>query len=189
MDLEIRLQPALYWIRCPEPLRLALLAPPRGGERLDNEVRGWRSHAVSTVISLVEPEEEALLGLAEEQAFCEKHGIEFVGFSMPLRGAPDSYAEMLAHARLIVDRSREGCAVALHAGSDFGRAALTAACALVSIGVDSQVALDLIAATRGQAAPESDTQGDFITDFEDRYRAGRPPEACDYDDEPARAWG
>lgn len=188
LDHEARLTATLYWIRAPEPLRLALLAQPRGGERLDNHIRGWRSHGVSTVISLLGAEEGALHGLHDEARLCELHGIEYVSLPMRRGGAPASYAETLAHARLVVDRGREGYAVALHGAADHGRAALVAACAMIAAGTDSQEALDLIAATRAHAAPESAAQSDWIADFEDRFRRSHPVRRTD-DCEPVRLYG
>ena len=45
--------PDIYWIRAVEPLRLAIMPRPRGGEWLQDEVAGWARAEIQIVACLL----------------------------------------------------------------------------------------------------------------------------------------
>ena len=47
--------------------RLAIMARPRAGEWLGDEISGWRAEGIDTVISLLEQEEVSELGFNGKQ--------------------------------------------------------------------------------------------------------------------------
>lgn len=53
----------MYPIPGPWTGQLAILARPRGGDWLEDEIRGWRSSGIEMVVSLLELEEQDELGL------------------------------------------------------------------------------------------------------------------------------
>ena len=48
----------LYWIDGPWPGKLAISARARGGDWLEDEMRGWRRNGIDTVVSLLTPAEK-----------------------------------------------------------------------------------------------------------------------------------
>ena len=74
------MRPEIYWVPEIEPLRFGIMARPRAGEWLRDEIAGWKSVDVSTVVSLLQPYEVQELGLEEEPTLCATAGIKFVSF-------------------------------------------------------------------------------------------------------------
>lgn len=51
------MRPKVYWIDLPMAGRLAIMARPRAGDWLEDEISGWRAQGVEIVVSLLEQEE------------------------------------------------------------------------------------------------------------------------------------
>jgi len=47
------MRPQVYWINLPMAGRLAIMARPRAGDWLDDEISGWRVQGIDTVVSLL----------------------------------------------------------------------------------------------------------------------------------------
>ena len=89
--------PELHWVTELEPHRLALMAAPRGGEWLTEEVAAWHTAGVNTVVSLLEPFEVRELELELEGE------TELEGEISPVRKIyPDAMMEHLAHMAAVV---------------------------------------------------------------------------------------
>jgi hypothetical protein len=67
----------LFWVEGPWLGRMAISRRPRGGDRLDDEMKGWRQAGVDVEVSLLESDEAEDLGLGEESKYCEANGVEF----------------------------------------------------------------------------------------------------------------
>ncbi len=76
----------IHWIGLSAPGRLAIMARPRAGDWLDDEVAAWRDEGIDIVVSLLEPEEVAELGLLSEADLCRGRGMDFVAFPISDRG-------------------------------------------------------------------------------------------------------
>lgn len=57
------MRPNVYWVDLPASGRLAIMPRPRAGDWLDKEIAGWRAEGIHVVVSLLEAEEVAELGL------------------------------------------------------------------------------------------------------------------------------
>ena len=66
-----------FWVAGPWRGRLGIVPRPRGTEWLDDETRAWREAGIDVVVSLLEPAEEADLGLASESASATASGLSF----------------------------------------------------------------------------------------------------------------
>lgn len=51
------------WVEGPWNGTFAIAARPRGGDWLEDEMKAWRRLGVTTIVSLLTPEEERELGL------------------------------------------------------------------------------------------------------------------------------
>ena len=58
-----------------------------------------------------------------------------------------------------------GKSVAIHCRAGIGRSTTLAACVLILLGVNGEVALDMIAAARGLEVPETEAQRQWILGF------------------------
>ena len=138
---------------------------PRADEWLEGEIASWRDAGIDTVVSLLEREEIAELGLGQEAGLCGAKGMEFVSFPIPDRGVPASLSEATALVRLIFARLAAGKAVAVHCRAGIGRSALVAACVLTCSGYDPSDAFRMIAASRRVTVPDTDGQRDWVISF------------------------
>ncbi len=148
--------------------RLGIMARPRGGEWLAEEVQAWSRARVATVASLLEPDEIRELDLGEEPARCQAAGIDFVTFPIPDRGVPESMLQARRVAGIVVARVNDGHAVAIHCRAGIGRSSLMAGAALVLMGFDAADALARIAVARGLPVPDTDEQRRWLFAFAER---------------------
>src|SRR2546428_9273541 len=86
----------LHWVSGPWHGRLAVASRPRGGDWLEDEIASWRRAGIDTVFSLLTPEEERDLDLADEGHQVRAHGMKFVSFPIPDRQVPSSATELPA---------------------------------------------------------------------------------------------
>lgn len=163
------MRPEVHWVQT-SPLRLAIMARPRAGDWLDDEIAGWRKEGVDFVVSLLEPDEISELGLAREAELCEAYEIEFVSFPISDRGVPASLKETAALARLVILRIIEGKAVAIHCRAGIVRSSLVAACVLVCSGSTADAAFEMIEKARGVTIPDTNEQREWVERFEEATR-------------------
>ena len=134
----------LYWIERPRPGRLAILARPRGGDWLEDEILSLKKAGVNILVSALTPEETSELELDYESGLCRQHGIEFVSFPIEDRDVPPSM-KMTRELVQVLERSLlEAKSVAIHCRQGIGRSSMLAACVLVLEEVDSETAFDTI---------------------------------------------
>lgn len=156
--------PETYWI----PIsvgRLAIMARPRAGEWLRDEIDGWRSVGIESVVSLLEASEVHELELGEETRCCEVSGIEFLSFPIRDRGVPTSTAATRALVDRLVSKLQAGSTVAIHCRAGIGRSSLIAACVLQKLGVEPDKAFGIIGRARGIAVPDTAEQREWLAVF------------------------
>lgn len=149
----------LYWIDTPSTFRLAIMARPRAGDWLEDEIAHWRDSGVGIVISLLERDEVEDLELQREATLCAENGIEFRSFPIPDRGLPADTDEA---RRFVASVAAAGKPVAIHCRAGIGRSSLLAAAMLVGDGMDPAAALAAIGTARGVPIPDTDAQRDWV---------------------------
>lgn len=155
--------PDLYSIPGPWRGLLAISSRPRGGDWLEDEVRGWRERGIDAVVSLLEKEEEKQLNLSDEKRLVESGGIRFISFPIPDRSVPASVPSTVSMLRLVNQALERGKNVAIHCRQGIGRSALVAAGALMAAGSSPQDALAAVRTARGLAVPETEEQREWLT--------------------------
>lgn len=159
--------PEIYWI--PTSVgRLAIMARPRAGEWLLDEIAGWRGAGIDSVVSLLEGTEVRELGLGEEAGCCETSGIEFTSFPIRDRGVPTSSPATRALVDGLVLKLRAGSGIAIHCRAGIGRSSLIAACVLQKLGVEPDEALEIIGRARRIVVPDTDEQREWLSAFAKR---------------------
>src|ERR1035438_6473384 len=145
--------PELFWIPGPWRGRLAISSRPRGGDWLEDEIRGWRQARVDSVVSLLEKGEEEQLELRDEATIATANGIHFLSFPIVDRGVPASIVPAVSLLRAVNHALEQGENVAVHCRQGIGRSALIAAGLLIAAGESPEVAIDAVRSARGVDVP------------------------------------
>lgn len=157
------MRPEFYEVEGPWLGRLAIVARPRGGDWLADEVAAWRRAGVGIVVSLLTPEEAADLDVADEGPAVRAAGIEFVPFPIPDRGVPESTAAAAALFASLAAGLAAGKTVAVHCRQGIGRSAVIAAGLLIRAGLGADAAVARVAAARGLPVPETAEQRRWLS--------------------------
>lgn len=155
----------VYWIGLDTPGRLGVSRRPEGDQALDGQMAGLARGMVDHVVSLLEVDEATQLGLADEAATCERHGLGFYNFPVPDHGLPANAEYYRRVAGAIDRRLRARQSLVLHCRAGLGRAPSLAVCALVSGGMNVDEAVLRVGRARGCPVPETDGQLAFLQAF------------------------
>jgi protein-tyrosine phosphatase len=162
----------LFWITGVRKGRLAVLPRPRGGDWLEDEIRSLRASGVDVLVSLLTREEATELDLTDEAACCAAVGIEFFSYPIADRSVPASDTDSLGIVRMLEACLTGEKAEAIHCRQGVGRSALVAACVLVLLGEDPNIALARIARARGCPVPDTAEQRAWVQQFAERHLKG-----------------
>ena len=154
-----------YWIPGPWHGRLAIIARPRGGDWLEDEMAAWRRSGINLVVSLLEEDEAAQLGLVDERQAAEGQEIGFASFPIPDRGVPSSAEKAIGLIGVIAAVLKAGKNVAVHCRQGIGRSGLIAAGVLMSSGLRAEEALETVSSARGLSVPETLEQRRWIEEL------------------------
>lgn len=142
---------------------------PRTLERIEETILRWKDDGIDTVVSLLEKLE--MPGLTEAEAdLCAEFGLEFLAFPIRDKTVPPSLERFAELARDVAEKVERGRAVAIHCRAGIGRSTTLAACVLICLGVNPEVALDMIADARGAEVPETEAQRQWILNFPSALR-------------------
>jgi hypothetical protein len=84
-----------FWVDTGNQLRLAIVPRPRGGDWLEDEVAHIKRAGVDVLVSMLQANEAAELGLSTEASVCEAAGIVFRSFPIPDRETPPIVSEAI----------------------------------------------------------------------------------------------
>ncbi|MCA8915683.1 MAG: dual specificity protein phosphatase family protein [Planctomycetes bacterium] len=146
----------VYWVI---PQRLAILPKPRGGEWLDDEIASYAAQGLQVLLTLLEPAEEIELGLVDEVVLAEKHGLDFMRYSIPDRGVPKSST---LFAEVIHDLADSGKAIGVHCRAGIGRSGLATAAIMLRLGHEPGAAWEAITAARRVRVPDTSEQREWV---------------------------
>ena len=152
----------IYWIKGNWPGRLAIVPRPRGGDWLEDEVAAWQQAGLNAIVSLLEADEAAELGLSRESELSHAAGLSFISFPVVDRSVPVSCQETLALADRLGKLLRQGQNIGIHCRQSVGRASLLAASVLIGLGLPPQDALHRIGEARGCEVPETPQQFEWL---------------------------
>lgn len=161
---------SLFWVVGPWPGKLAISARPRGGDWLDDEIAAWRREGITTVVSLLTPEEEQELGLEREAAQARHQGIRFLSLPVADRDVPQSESEMQALVQDVDQILSSARNVLVHCRQGIGRSGLFAASLLIHRGGNPQTAMQALSKLRGTPVPETREQQRWLEEYASKVR-------------------
>ena len=159
------LKTEIYWVHDFQPGRLAIMPCPRGGERLEDELRYLANLDVQMLASLLTDDDALGYELELEETLCREVGIEYLSFPIEDHGVPESADDATAFIESLATRLEGGQNIAVHCLAGIGRSGLICACLLVTAGFSPQQAFIKLGANRGIASPETDEQKKWVIDF------------------------
>ncbi len=157
----------IFWIEGNPPPQLAIVLCPRGGSELEDNLLRIRQSGVETLVSLLEEDEAAWLGLAGEGSMAGHIGLTFLSYPIPDVHVPQHAASFRVFVAGLAERLRAGERIGVHCRGSVGRAPLTAACTLIHLGWEPEAALKAIEKARGCVVPDTEEQLRWIL----RYKA------------------
>jgi protein-tyrosine phosphatase len=163
----------LYSIQGLPAGQVSIMARPRGGDWLLDEVKALREAGVDVLVSLLTPDEVMDLDLREEAECCCRQEVIYLSFPIPDRSIPPFSASTFTFLEQLKMHLSGGKQVALHCRQGLGRAALMAASVLVLTGFSPDQAFELLSSVRRYPVPETEEQRAWVMAFY-RYQSSLP---------------
>lgn len=151
-----------YLIEGPWPGKLAIIPRPRGGDWLEDEIRGLEEEGFESVVSLLTRDETEELGLTEEATLVQSYGLQFYNYPILDLGVPDSRETGREFLETLHKELLAGNEIAVHCRGSIGRSGLVASSLLVLSGIDPTQAFRQVSIARGISAPETVEQKDWV---------------------------
>lgn len=151
---------------------ISVMARPRGGDWLMDEIQSLHTAGVAMLVSLLTNPEIYELDLVEEAACCAERNITYCSFPIPDFSVPSfttptfQFLKQL-HACLVEEKH-----VAIHCRQGLGRSVTIAACLLVLSDISAEQACTMLSQTRGYTVPETSEQRQWVSEFERAYKRG-----------------
>jgi protein-tyrosine phosphatase len=151
-----------YWVEAPAKGRLAVSARPRSGEWLQAETLSWKEQGLDTIVSLLEDEEIAELGLILEDDLCATAGLNYLRFPIKDRGVPTDRSGAIHLGTQLAQSLVAGKNILIHCRAGIGRTGLFAAAILVLAGADPEEALSAVGRARHVPVPDTAEQREWV---------------------------
>ena len=154
-----------YWVDTGNPLRLAIVPRPRGGDWLEDELDQMKRAGIDVLVSMLQVDEAAELGLSSEAELCEARGIVFRSFPIPDRETPSSTASFSQFVEDLRADAHAGRSVAVHCRASIGRSSLLLAALLIAEGFATDDAFRRLTVARGLQVPDTADQVRWVERF------------------------
>jgi len=155
----------IFWIECEPKLPLALVLCPRGDHLLRDELAQLKQGGIQTLVSLLEKDEAAWLGLKDEGSMATEAGMQFLSHPFPDANVPPDSIGFRVFAAGLAGRLSAGEHIGIHCRGSIGRSTITAACTLIHLGWTPRKALAVIEAARGCPVPNTVQQEHWILKY------------------------
>ena len=160
----------LYSIQGLPSGQVSIMARPRGGDWLVDEIKTIRSADVDVLVSLLTPDEVMELDLSEEAESCRRQEVIYLSFPIPDRKTPPFSERTFTFLEQLHRQVSAGKHVAVHCRQGLGRAALMAASVLVLAGFSPDHAFERLSSVRGYPVPETEEQRAWVVAFSQSLR-------------------
>jgi len=158
--------PTIYEISDIGAGKLSVMAKPVSGEWIEEEFAGLRQLGVNHVVSLLEADEQAEVGLGDEELLCRQNNIRFTSFPITDRDVPQKAAALTLAAAVHQDIVG-GEHVVIHCRAGIGRTGVIASAVLVNAGFSSKDALHMVSFARGVLVPDTEEQDLWVRSLDE----------------------
>jgi protein-tyrosine phosphatase len=153
----------IHWLhQFANTARLGIMARPRGGDWLEQEIIQLKKQGTGILVSLLESPEINELGLSKEKPFCEVHGLEYVNFPIADRSIPTSPDKAKVLIEYLTDKINDSHSVVIHCRMGIGRSSIIAGCILLKAGYKANDVMAHISKARGLKVPDTDEQEKWL---------------------------
>ena len=142
--------------------------PKPSSDDLQQDINDFRQLGVSSVLSLLQTEEQIELGLSSQQSTCKQQGIEYLSFPIQDRGYPQ-LKELKQFLSPLIKQVENGTKIAVHCKGGIGRTGIVSCCLLIEHGYSAKEAIELVSNARGRSVPDTDEQKAFVFEYEKAY--------------------
>jgi len=155
--------PERFLIAADLPGQLTIMPCPTG-DGLPDQFAELGQSGITRIISMLAPDEAALLGVASEAKLCAQAGIAFDNHPIADFGLPDqtAFSKLVTQ---ITENLKLGEHVAVHCRAGIGRSGMVTSAVLILLGYLPEQAIDQVAAARGVSIPDTMEQRRFILNF------------------------
>ncbi|WP_405166310.1 hypothetical protein OG203_15205 [Nocardia sp. NBC_01499] len=158
--MNMRMHPNFYTVDHRGPGRLSIMAKPRGGEWLEDEMTALKASGVDHLVCALTTAELYECDLGAEERTAREAGLQFVSIPIVDRGVPDR-ASVLPTLQHLAAELNDGAHVLTHCRFGIGRASLLAAALLVINGTDPDTAWNRLEQARGLTVPDTPEQREW----------------------------
>jgi len=152
----------LYPITAAAPNRFAIVACPRGGDWLFDELRALASEGIDVLVSMLTEEEANGLDLQRESEECGVLAISFVNLPIPDRSVPSDRNDFLQHVEQLAEMVRKGRFVGVHCRASIGRSSILVVSVLMRLGWKAEDAFHAVESARGCSIPDTSEQREWV---------------------------
>jgi protein-tyrosine phosphatase len=152
----------LYSIKDTAPNRIAIVARPRGGDWLCDEMSAPSREGIDVLVSMLTKEETNELGLNRESEECAAAAIRFVNVPILDRSVPLDRDDLLRPVDELAEMVRAGRFLGVHCRASIGRSSVLAVSVLVRIGWDVSKAFHAVESARGCSIPDTPEQRQWV---------------------------
>lgn len=154
----------IYWIPRKGPGKLGVMPRPRGGDKLEDELKHIRSSGVEILVSTLTDLEIMELDLEKQNSLSKKSGLDFRRFPILDRSIPrkDRAPKFLKELN---NELQNGKTIVIHCRQGIGRSGLMAASLLILEGEKPSAAMKRLTQVRGVTVPETPEQNAWIVQF------------------------
>jgi protein-tyrosine phosphatase len=156
---------SVWWVEEGQNPRVAIVARPRGGEWLEDDLTAMKNAGIDVVVSLLREDEAEELGLADEATTAERLGMRFISYPIPDRCTPQDGSGFRRLVSELAELVKEGHRVGAHCRACIGRSTVLTSSVLIALGVDPEDALLRIEAARECFVPDTPEQREWILQF------------------------
>ena len=155
----------IYWLGTRPKVKMAVVSCPRGDDKLKSDLLELKNGGIETIVSLLEQDEAAWMGLSDEGPLAKHAGMNFISFPIPDANVPMEPQKFQSFVVELARRVLDGETIGVHCRGCIGRATLLTACTLIQMGFTAGTALAAIEAARGCAVPDTLEQERWILHY------------------------
>tara|TARA_B100000678_G_C17846376_1_gene357335 strand:+ start:69 stop:554 length:486 start_codon:yes stop_codon:yes gene_type:complete len=142
--------------------QFAIMPHPQGGDYLEQSIEEIRLSDYDVVVSMLTSEEQAELELLAEEEVCQNKGVLYLNF--PIRDeVADSDTEVMQFIDSLALLQQEKRKIVFHCRGGVGRSSMMLSLLAARLGVEPETSFELITRSRGEQAPETEFQRQWVT--------------------------